>query len=108
MDITAMLDDKGEVWFLGAEAIGIVGSAERAERARNDGCHHPILYWEVDCRRPRRERGLRQRRPGRLHEDSGLPAAQGEKRSGRISQSLGPDRADDLQAPEVYRMHREH
>lgn len=33
---------------LGAEVIGTVGSPEKAEIARKNGCHHPILYGEVD------------------------------------------------------------
>lgn len=33
---------------LGAEVIGTVGSADKAEIASNNGCHHPILYGEVD------------------------------------------------------------
>lgn len=33
---------------LGAEVIGTVGSAKKAETARKNGCHHPILYTEVD------------------------------------------------------------
>jgi NADPH2:quinone reductase len=33
---------------LGAKVIGTVGSAEKAEIARNNGCHHPIVYTEVD------------------------------------------------------------
>ncbi|MFO7716338.1 quinone oxidoreductase family protein [Desulfosarcina sp.] len=33
---------------LGAEVIGTVGSPEKAEIARNNGCDHPILYAEVD------------------------------------------------------------
>ena len=33
---------------LGAEVIGTVGSAEKAEIAGKNGCHHPILYNEVD------------------------------------------------------------
>jgi NADPH2:quinone reductase len=33
---------------LGAEVIGTVGSLEKAEIARKNGCHHPILYDEVD------------------------------------------------------------
>jgi NADPH2:quinone reductase len=31
-----------------AEVIGTVGSAEKAEIARKNGCTHPILYGEVD------------------------------------------------------------
>ncbi len=33
---------------LGAEVFGTVGSAEKAEKAKANGCHHPILYNEVD------------------------------------------------------------
>jgi len=33
---------------LGAEVLGTVGSPEKAEIARKNGCHHPILYREVD------------------------------------------------------------
>jgi NADPH2:quinone reductase len=33
---------------LGAEVIGTVGSPEKAEIARKNGCHHPILYRDVD------------------------------------------------------------
>jgi NADPH2:quinone reductase len=33
---------------LGAEVIGTVGSAGKAEMAKKNGCHHPILYAEVD------------------------------------------------------------
>ena len=33
---------------LGAEVIGTVGSAEKAVLAKENGCHHPILYDEVD------------------------------------------------------------
>ncbi len=33
---------------LGAEVIGTVGSAEKAEIAKANGCHHPIVYTEVD------------------------------------------------------------
>lgn len=33
---------------LGAEVIGTVGSTEKAEMARKNGCHHPIVYAEVD------------------------------------------------------------
>lgn len=33
---------------LGAEVIGTVGSPEKAEIARKNGCDHPILYAEVD------------------------------------------------------------
>lgn len=33
---------------LGAEVIGTVGSKEKAEMAKSNGCHHPILYNEVD------------------------------------------------------------
>ena len=33
---------------LGAEVIGTVGSAEKAQIARKNGCHHPIVYTEVD------------------------------------------------------------
>lgn len=33
---------------LGAEVIGTVGSVEKAEIAKKNGCHHPILYEEVD------------------------------------------------------------
>jgi len=33
---------------LGAEVIGTVGSAEKAEMAKKNGCHHPILYTAVD------------------------------------------------------------
>jgi len=33
---------------LGAEVIGTVGSAEKAVLAKKNGCHHPILYDEVD------------------------------------------------------------
>ena len=33
---------------LGAEVIGTVGSAEKAEIAKKNGCHHPILYTDVD------------------------------------------------------------
>jgi NADPH2:quinone reductase len=33
---------------LGAEVIGTVGSAEKAEIAKKNGCHHPILYEEDD------------------------------------------------------------
>lgn len=32
---------------LGAEVIGTVGSPEKAELARQNGCHHPILYTET-------------------------------------------------------------
>ncbi len=31
---------------LGATVIGTVGSEEKAELARNNGCHHPVLYRE--------------------------------------------------------------
>ena len=33
---------------LGAEVIGTVGSSEKADIARDNGCHHPILYAEED------------------------------------------------------------
>jgi NADPH2:quinone reductase len=33
---------------LGAEVIGTVGSAEKAALAKKNGCHHPILYGEID------------------------------------------------------------
>ncbi len=33
---------------LGAEVIGTVGSAPKAEAAKQNGCHHPILYGETD------------------------------------------------------------
>lgn len=33
---------------LGAQVIGTVGSPEKAEIARNNGCSHPILYKETD------------------------------------------------------------
>lgn len=33
---------------LGAEVIGTVGSAGKATVAKENGCHHPILYGEVD------------------------------------------------------------
>jgi NADPH2:quinone reductase len=33
---------------LGATVIGTVGSAEKAEKARSNGCDHPILYTEDD------------------------------------------------------------
>ena len=33
---------------LGATVIGTVGSAEKAELASRNGCHHPIVYTEVD------------------------------------------------------------
>ncbi|WP_419660542.1 Gor: NADPH-quinone oxidoreductase [Desulfosarcina variabilis str. Montpellier] len=33
---------------LGAEVIGTVGSAEKAKIAQKNGCHHPIIYNEVD------------------------------------------------------------
>jgi NADPH:quinone reductase len=33
---------------LGAEVIGTVGSAEKAEIAKKNGCAHPILYGDVD------------------------------------------------------------
>ena len=33
---------------LGATVIGTVGSADKAELARNHGCDHPILYTEED------------------------------------------------------------
>ena len=33
---------------LGAEVVGTVGSAEKAVLAKENGCHHPILYDEVD------------------------------------------------------------
>jgi NADPH2:quinone reductase len=33
---------------LGATVIGTVGSEEKAEIARSNGCHHPILYKEAD------------------------------------------------------------
>jgi NADPH2:quinone reductase len=33
---------------LGAEVIGTVGSTEKAVLAKKNGCHHPILYDEVD------------------------------------------------------------
>jgi NADPH2:quinone reductase len=33
---------------LGADVIGTVGSAEKAEIAKKNGCHHPIVYTEVD------------------------------------------------------------
>lgn len=33
---------------LGAEVIGTVGSAEKAALAKKNGCHHPILYGDVD------------------------------------------------------------
>jgi NADPH2:quinone reductase len=32
--------------YLGATVIGTVGSAEKAELARKNGCHHPVLYRE--------------------------------------------------------------
>jgi len=34
--------------YLGATVIGTVGSPEKAELARNHGCHFPILYQEAD------------------------------------------------------------
>jgi NADPH2:quinone reductase len=33
---------------LGAKVIGTVGSAEKAKIAQKNGCHHPIIYNEVD------------------------------------------------------------
>ncbi|QJT09297.1 quinone oxidoreductase family protein [Oceanidesulfovibrio marinus] len=33
---------------LGATVLGLVGSEEKAETARKNGCDHPILYREVD------------------------------------------------------------
>jgi NADPH2:quinone reductase len=33
---------------LGAEVIGTVGSAAKADMARQNGCHHPILYNETN------------------------------------------------------------
>lgn len=33
---------------LGVTVIGTVGSAQKAETARSQGCHHPILYNETD------------------------------------------------------------
>ena len=33
---------------LGAEVIGTVGSAEKSEIAKKNGCHHPIQYRKVD------------------------------------------------------------
>ena len=33
---------------LGAKVIGTVGSAEKAQIAKKNGCAHPILYGEVD------------------------------------------------------------
>ncbi|BBO89804.1 quinone oxidoreductase family protein [Desulfosarcina ovata] len=33
---------------LGAEVIGTVGSVEKAELAKQNGCQHPILYAETD------------------------------------------------------------
>jgi NADPH:quinone reductase len=33
---------------LGAEVFGTVGSAEKADIAKKNGCHHPILYGEVN------------------------------------------------------------
>lgn len=33
---------------LGAEVIGTVGSSEKAALAKQNGCHHPILYGETD------------------------------------------------------------
>ena len=33
---------------LGAKVIGTAGSASKAERARQNGCHHVILYREID------------------------------------------------------------
>lgn len=33
---------------LGATVIGTVGSPEKAETARTNGCHHPILYRDED------------------------------------------------------------
>ncbi len=33
---------------LGATVIGTVGSAEKAQIARDHGCHHPIVYTELD------------------------------------------------------------
>jgi NADPH2:quinone reductase len=33
---------------LGADVIGTVGSKEKAELAKANGCHHPILYREED------------------------------------------------------------
>ncbi|MFW6228355.1 MAG: quinone oxidoreductase family protein, partial [Alkalispirochaeta sp.] len=32
--------------YLGATVIGTVGSQEKAELARANGCHHPVLYRE--------------------------------------------------------------
>lgn len=34
--------------FLGAEVIGTVGSEEKAEIAKANGCTHPVLYTQVD------------------------------------------------------------
>jgi NADPH2:quinone reductase len=34
--------------YLGAEVFGTVGSAEKADIAEKMGCHHPILYGQVD------------------------------------------------------------
>lgn len=34
--------------YLGAEVIGTVGSVEKARLAENHGCHHTILYREID------------------------------------------------------------
>lgn len=34
--------------YLGATVIGTVGSPEKAELARENGCHHPVLYREED------------------------------------------------------------
>ena len=33
---------------LGAEVIGTVGTPEKATLARDNGCHHPIVYTETD------------------------------------------------------------
>src|SRR5256885_2100879 len=33
---------------LGATVIGTVGTEEKAELARNHGCHHPIVYSKQD------------------------------------------------------------
>ena len=33
---------------LGAEVIGTVGSAEKAKITQKNGCHHPIIYNDVD------------------------------------------------------------
>jgi hypothetical protein len=81
---------------LGAEVIGTVGSAEKAEIAKKNGCTHPILYGEVDFaervqdnhQRSGCGRGVRQRWPGHVHEIPGLPPAHGN--DGHFRPGIGP------------------